>query len=91
MEAMSIEKEFSQTITKYKDSMIGTFISLMCQKKYGNEWDNIQMILNLISDIKEKYPAMYDALYEHCRDKVSKFLNDDGTGTPECDNWKEIL
>ena len=84
-------EELNERISTNKNSTIGTFISLVCKKFYGDNWQNDDSVLDLIYVMKYHYPAIYEAFYEHCWGKVSQLLNEDGTGSENTSKWREII
>ena len=87
----TVENELQNKINSHKESYIGTFLTLVGRKKYGDEWENDKKIRELMLHLKYNYSEIYEALYDHCYEKVGKFLNEDGTGTEACEFWKELL
>ena len=41
--------------------------------------------------LKYQRSEIFEALYDYAYEKLSIFLNEDGTGTENCKDWKELL
>ena len=85
-----ITDELNKKISAQKESYVLSFLTLICKKKYGDEWeDNIHMA-SIVSTLK-LYPEIYEAIYNHSYQKLSPLLNEDGTGNRSCEFWKDLI
>ena len=85
-----VMKELNQKIDEQKESYIASYLTLICRKKYDDTWDNENEV-KVITSLLKLHPDVYEAFYEHAYQKLSQFLNEDGTGNRQCEFWKEML
>ena len=88
---MKIEAELKERIDVQKLSTIGTGLTLICSTLYGNDWEDNDYLIDFMKNTREKFPVLYEALYEHFWGKVNLLINEDGTGSQDCEKWKEII
>ena len=85
-----VTKELREKIEKQKESYIMNYLTLICRKKYGDDWEDDAEVQTTTMVLK-LHPEVYEALCEHTYEKVEQFLNEDGTGNELCIKWKELL
>lgn len=85
-----VAKELREKIEKQKESYVMNYLTLICNKKYGDDWKDDVEIQTAVGVLK-LHPEIYEALCEHAYEKVGQFLNEDGTGNELCIKWKELL